>query len=230
MQNPLALTWMVVCLAVGLSPARYVALAQPMFRTGVDLVSVTAVVSDKGGRPVRELTRDDFQVFDDGEPRPVIEFWADDSAPLSLALLIDVSGSMRVGTKLADARAAANLLLARLRHGTDEAAVFTFDSQLHQAQPYTTDATRLKQSLRALRPFGATSLYDAIAETAHLASRRTTRHRAVVVLSDGVDTRSELTAPEDRDSGFGLGRPGAERLCGTVSNQRMSGRGWVVRQ
>ena len=159
MQNPLALTWMVVCLAVGLSPAGYVALAQPTFRTGVDLVSVTAVVSDKGGRPVRELTRDDFQVFDDGEPRPVIEFWADDSAPLSLALLIDVSGSMRVGTKLADARSAANLLLARLRHGTDEAAVFTFDSQLHQAQPYTTDATRLKQSLSALRPFGATSLY-----------------------------------------------------------------------
>ena len=87
MQNPLTLTWMVGCLAIGLSPAGYVVLAQPTFRTGVDLVSVTAVVSDKGGRPVRELTRDDFQVFDDGEPRPVIEFWADDSAPLSLALL-----------------------------------------------------------------------------------------------------------------------------------------------
>ena len=78
---------------------------------------------------------------------------------------------MRVGTKLADAQSTANLLLARLRHGTDEAAVFTFDTQLHQVQPYMIDATRLKQSLSALRPFGATSLYDAIAETAHLASQ-----------------------------------------------------------
>ena len=174
----------------------HVAHAQPTFRTGVDLVSVTAVVSDKGGRPVRELTRDDFQVFDDGERRPVIEFWADDAAALSLALLFDVSGSMHVGSKMADARSTANVLLARLRHGTDEAAVFTFDSRLHEVQPYTTDSTRLRRSLGELRPFGATSLYDAIAETAHFASERTTKHRAVVVFSDGVDTHSELTAPE----------------------------------
>ena len=100
---------------------------------------MTAVVSDKGGRPVRELTRDDFQGFDDGERRPVIEFWADDSAALRLALLLDVNGSMRVGSKMADARSTANVLLARFRHGTDEAAVFTFDSRLHEVQPYTTD-------------------------------------------------------------------------------------------
>ena len=170
--------------------------AQPSFRAGVDLVSVTAVVRDRGGRPVRELQREDFQVFDDGDPRPIVEFWSDETAALSLALLLDVSGSMQVGSKMADARSTGNQLVARLRHGIDEAAVFTFDSRLEEVQPYTTDRPRLQQSLADFRPFGATSLYDAIAETAHRASERTARHRAVVVLSDGIDTYSTLTAPE----------------------------------
>ena len=122
MPNRLVLGWLIASIGIGVLQGGHVAHAQPTFRTGVDLVSVTAVVSDKGGRPVRELTRDDFQVFDDGERRPVLEFWADDSAALSLALLFDVSGSMHVGSKMADARSTANILLARPRHGTDEAA------------------------------------------------------------------------------------------------------------
>lgn len=170
--------------------------AQPTFRSGVDLVSVTAVVSDRSGRPVPELTPEDFEVFDDGEPRPIIEFWSDDSAALSMTLLIDVSGSMQVGSKMTDARAAANFFLAHLRPGQDEAAVFAFDTQLRQVRSYSTDPTRLEASMQDFTPFGATSLYDAIAETARLAAARSIRHRAVVVLSDGVDTKSTLTAPE----------------------------------
>ena len=188
----------VVCVVgCGIAPALgQPASAQPTYRGGVDLVSVTAVVSDRSGRPVRELDRDDFQVFDDGELRPVVDFWTDESAALSVALLLDVSGSMRIGSKMTDARSTANLVLARLRNGLDEAAVFTFDTHLEQIQPYTTDRMRLRQAIHGLRPFGATSLYDAIAETAQLAAARPTRHRAVVVLSDGIDTRSALTAPE----------------------------------
>ena len=120
--------------------------AQPTFRGGVDLVSVTAVVMDRGGRPIRELTRDDFEVFDDGQPRPLLEFWSDDSAALSLTLLVDVSGSMQVGTKMTDARSTANFFLSYLRTGQDEAAVFTFDTRLEQVRPYTTDAIRLEAS------------------------------------------------------------------------------------
>lgn len=170
--------------------------AQPTFRSGVALVSVTAVVSDRSGRPVTDLTREDFEVFDDGEPRPVVEFWTDESAALSLTLLLDVSGSMQVGSKMTDARSTANLFLAHLRPGQDEAGIFTFDTELQQVRPYTTDATRLRAASDALTPFGATSLYDAIAETAQIAAMRPTRHRAVVVFSDGVDTRSKLSAAE----------------------------------
>lgn len=180
-----------VALLVGILSAQ-----GPTYRSAVDLVSVTAVVSDRSGRPVRELTRDDFQIFDDGELRTVVEFWTDESAALSLTLLVDVSGSMRVGSKMTDARSAANMVLARLRPGVDEAAVFTFDTRLQQVESYTTDRMRLHQSIEEVTPFGATSLYDAIAETARLAAERPIRHRAVVVLSDGIDTRSRLTAAE----------------------------------
>ena len=78
----------VVCVVgCGIAPALgQPASAQPIYRGGVDLVSVTAVVSDRSGRPVRELDRDDFQVFDDGELRPVVDFWTDESAALSVAL------------------------------------------------------------------------------------------------------------------------------------------------
>ena len=92
MSNRLVLGWLIAAIGIGLVQGGHVVLAQPTFRTGVELVSVTAVVSDGRGRPVRALTRDDFQVFDDGERRPVVEFWADDAAALSLALLFDVSG------------------------------------------------------------------------------------------------------------------------------------------
>ena len=85
MPNRLVRGWLIASIGIGLLYGGHVTHAQPTFRTGVELVSVAAVVSDKGGRPVRELTRDDFQVFDDGERRPVIEFWADNSAALSLA-------------------------------------------------------------------------------------------------------------------------------------------------
>ncbi len=181
-------------LIVALLPSA--AAAQPTFHSGVDLVSVTAVVSDRRGRPVRSLTRHDFEVFDDGQPRPLIEFWSDESAALSLTLLLDVSGSMQVGSKMADARSAANFFLANLRSGQDESAVFTFDTELQQVRPYSHDRTRLDASMAEFTPFGATSLYDAIAETAQIAARRPVRHRAVVVLSDGIDTRSRLSAAE----------------------------------
>ena len=166
----------------------------PSFRSGVDLVSVSAVVRDNRGRLVRELTRDDFQVLDGGERRPIIDFWFDDEASVSVAVLLDTSGSMR-GSKMADARSSAGVLLARLRDD-DESAVFAFDSQLRELQPFTTGQGRSLESLVDVEPFGATSLYDAIEETAHKTSVRSTKHRAVVVFSDGVDTHSRLTAPE----------------------------------
>ncbi len=169
--------------------------ARPKFRSSVDLVSVTAVVTDRGGRLVTDLRREDFLILDGGEPRSILDFWAQDAAAISVAVLVDASGSMRVGSKMADARDAAHQLVSWLRDG-DESAVFAFDTQLRELRPFGESVQGLTDALVDLEPYGATSLYDAIAETAHLTAARETTHRAVVVISDGLDTNSALTAPE----------------------------------
>ena len=171
-------------------------LSTPSFRSGVDLVSITAVVRDGRGRLVQELTRDDFQIFDGGEPREIVDFWANESAPVSVGLLLDVSGSMSIGSKIDNARATANHLLARFREGEDESAIFVFDTKLREIEPFSTQRRYLEDTRGDLQPFGATSLYDAIAETAYRVAERPTTHRAVVVLSDGIDTRSSMSGPE----------------------------------
>jgi len=107
-----------------------------------------------------------------------------------------MSGSMRVSAKTAMARQAYESLVAQLRQGQEEAAVFTFDSALHERQPFTTDLSTLKGTLTDFEPFGTTSLYDATAAAARRLAGRTGARKAVVVLTDGVDTSSTMTAAE----------------------------------
>jgi Ca-activated chloride channel family protein len=162
------------------------------FKSAVDLVSVAAVVHDSRGRVVRDLSRGDFQVFESGSQRPIVDFSTTSDGPVSVALLFDVSGSMVMGTKLRHAKHAAEHLVSWLRPGTDEAALYSFDMKLREMQPFTTDATLLRKGLDSVEPFGATSLYDAVAETAEAISTRTNKRRAIIVLSDGLDTSSRM--------------------------------------
>lgn len=167
----------------------------PTFRTSIDLVTVTAVVRDRRGRLVRNLSRSDFELFDAGEPRPISEFRVE-PAPVSVALLVDVSGSMEVGTKRDSARLAAHHVLSWLESGKDQAALFAFDARLHEIHDFTTAVGDLHDSIDRTDPYGVTSLHDAIAETARRIIAEGGPRRAVVVLTDGVDTSSRLTAPE----------------------------------
>jgi VWFA-related protein len=168
------------------------------FRSAVDVVSVAAVVRDKRGRFAAKLTKDDFVVHEAGVRRDIIQFHADTDAPVRVALLFDVSGSMRVADRIEEARQAARHLLGALRLGgaADEAAVFSFDMNLQSLQPFTVDAGAIESALSRVTPYGQTSLYDAIAQTARrVADTRPgdPHRRAVVVFTDGVDTSSQMT-------------------------------------
>ena len=163
----------------------------PSFKSGVDLVSVTAIVRDKKGRLVKGLSAADFEVLDKGERRAITNFRTDPS-PVSIALLFDISGSMRTADRMLAARFAAHHVLSWLEPGRDEAALFTFDSRLHEVAPFTVDTRALQGALGEVDPFGATSLHDAIAEAAKRAATRTGRRRAVVAITDGLDTWSGL--------------------------------------
>jgi Ca-activated chloride channel homolog len=171
---------------------------KPTFRSAVDLVSVAAVVRDRHGRFARNLKKDDFIIHEGGFRREVLDFRTDENAPVRVALLFDVSGSMRIASHLEDARQAARYVLSSLHldRDADEAAVFSFDMNLQTQQPFTSDAGAIENALSRVQPYGQTSLYDAIGETAqHVAETRATdrRRRAVVVFTDGIDTSSLMT-------------------------------------
>jgi VWFA-related protein len=174
----------------------------PTFRSSTTVVSVTAVVRDRKGRFVRDLEKKDFVVAESGRQKPILDFRAESDGPVRLALLFDVSGSMRVASRAVDARQAARHVLSALRP-SDEAALFAFDTRLSLVRGFTSDIDSLIASLdRVDTPYGQTSLYDAVAETARsVADEKPDRlaqvqRRAVVVLTDGIDTKSRLTAAD----------------------------------
>jgi Ca-activated chloride channel family protein len=159
------------------------------FTSSVDLVRISAVVRDRKGRFVQDLSVRDFEVLDGGQTRPITDFRTDSSG-VSVALLFDVSGSMEAG--LPSAREAAEHVLSWLDPARDEAAIFTFDTRLREITPFTTGLKALPASMSSVVPFGATSLNDAIARTAERVGTREGRRRAVVVLTDGNDNASRM--------------------------------------
>jgi VWFA-related protein len=166
------------------------------FRSSADVVTIQASVRNNRGRPLHGLTAEDFEVRDNGQLRQILSIRADLRSPVSLAVLVDMSGSMSIASKMAMARQTFDSVLSQLSPGQDEVAVFTFDSQLHERRPFTKDLDELKGALDEFSPFGLTSLYDATAAAARKLSERSAAHKAIIVLTDGIDTSSTLTAPE----------------------------------
>jgi len=162
----------------------------PAFKAGVDMVRIAAVVRDHKGRFVQDLTSRDFEVLDDGRTRRIADLQRD-VARVSVAVLFDVSGSME--GHLPQAREAARHVLSWLDASLDEAAIYTFDTHLDERTAFTTGLKALPDSMGHVVPFGATSLHDAIAETARRVGAREGRRRAVVVLTDGADNASRMT-------------------------------------
>jgi len=170
--------------------------SQATFRSGVDLVSVAAVVRDKKGRVVRALTEKDFVVTDAGQPRKIVGLQADDAAPASIALLLDGSGSMRLGSAKESSHQICEMILGRLRREHDLAALMSFDTRLLTLHEFTGEFDRIRVGLGDVEAFGSTSIYDAIAGTASAVAKRTQKRRAVVVITDGWDNASTLSPQE----------------------------------
>jgi Ca-activated chloride channel homolog len=160
------------------------------FRSSVDLVRVAAVVRDNKGRFVHDLTIRDFEVTDSGQARPITDF-RQDLGGVSVALLFDVSGSME--GLFGQAREAATHVLSWLDVTQDEAGVFRFDTRLEESTPFTSGLRTLPPTLSKVMPFGATSLFDAVARTAERVAAREGRRRAVIVFTDGNDNASRMT-------------------------------------
>ena len=170
----------------------------PRFRGGVDLIDVTATVTDASGRFVPGLTRDDFTVYEDDQPQAVTYFSAE-RVPVSLGLVLDTSGSMAAGEKMDDAKAALDRFVNDLLDERDEVFLYRFSDHPALVQGWTTDRGLLSRAMLRVAPNGGTAMYDAVLESIPLAERGRNSKRALVVISDGNDTSSIATLAEVRD-------------------------------
>jgi VWFA-related protein len=159
------------------------------FRTGVELVNVTATVTDESGRFVPNLRKEDFVVYEDGKQQPITHFNAE-RVPVSLGIALDTSGSM-AGEKFQHAQAALDRFLYELLAEEDEVFLYRFSNAAYLEQGWTTEKNRISRALRRITPRGGTAMYDAIAEAVPLADQGTNRKKALLVISDGNDTNSE---------------------------------------
>ena len=164
------------------------------FRSGVDLVNVTATVVDRNGRFVPGLSQSDFIVYEENELQEITHF-SNERVPVSLGLVLDTSGSM-VGEKLTNALMAVDRFLTKLLSPEDEIFLYKFNNFPELVQDWTTDRQRLSRAIRRINANGGTAMYDAIAESVPLAQTGQHRKRAIVLISDGNDTDSEASLGE----------------------------------
>jgi len=179
-----------------LSPTMAAQQAVAIFKTSVGVVPISAVVQDRRGRIITSLTASDFEIIDKGQPRAILDFHAEQNSPLTIAVLIDTSGSMRVSSKFALAHEVLKQLGVVLQDGRDELSLFTFDASLHVEHPFSPHPASVVDALDGAEPFGTTSLYDAIAQAATKVAEHQSPRRALLVLTDGIDTSSAMTASE----------------------------------
>ena len=131
------------------------------FRSGVDLVNVTATVTDEDGRFVSGLRREDFTVYEDGKLQHVSHF-SNDRVPVSLGIVLDTSGSMQ-GQKWHAAREAIDKFLQQLNDEGDEFFLYRFSAGPDLVQDWTGDRRAVNWSLGRVNPNGGTAMYDACA-------------------------------------------------------------------
>lgn len=160
------------------------------FHTSVDLINVTATVTDENGHFVQGLKQSDFVIYEDGKPQPVAQFEAE-RVPVSLGIALDTSGSM-FGERIVAAEAALNRFLFDLLGPNDEVFLYRFDSKPELVQRWTTDRAAVSRALGSVHPNGGTAMYDTVAAAIPLAQSGTRKKKALVILSDGNDTSSHL--------------------------------------
>jgi Ca-activated chloride channel family protein len=165
---------------------------QPSIKIGTNLVTVPVIVTDRYGRFATGLTRNQFTVREEGSPQKIEDF-SSTEAPFSVALLIDTSRSTQ--NKLGRIRKAAKTFIKQLLPN-DRIMVVSFDEKVQFICDFTSDHAELERAVNSLKSSFLTSLYDAIHLTINEKMSRIQGRKAIVVLTDGVDTASKQATYE----------------------------------
>ena len=166
------------------------------FRSGVELINVTTTVTDDDGRFVSGLRREDFTVYEDGVRQEITQF-SNERVPVSLGLVLDASGSM-TSEKMSSARSAIDRFIYDLLGKDDQLFFMEFANRPDLVQDWTTDRRAISRAVARVTAAGGTAMYDAIADAVPVANEGTHPKKALLVISDGNDTNSNISVGELR--------------------------------
>ncbi len=165
--------------------------AAQVFRSQVELVQVAVTVTDRDGRLITDLAREDFSVEEDSI-KQAVAILSRERLPVSLGILIDISDSM-FGKRIEDARAALDRFVLDLLAPADEAFLLVFNHAPRLIAPWTFPPRGLAHQLDTAKPFGGTAIYDALAASIPMLDTRRHQRCGLVVVSDGEDNSSDHT-------------------------------------
>ncbi len=167
------------------------------YNVTVSAITIAVTVQDKKGRYVNDLGEKDFLVYENGERRTINYFQHDQSAPLSLTVLLDVSGSMALEDKFEDCRRALHILAEKILSPQDELALLVFaDGEVEVAARHSADRSAFLAALDGEKAYGKTALHDAVAVSPQYAVRAKNEKRALILITDGIENDSQSSAEQ----------------------------------
>ncbi|MGH9760200.1 MAG: VWA domain-containing protein, partial [Blastocatellia bacterium] len=209
-------------------------------KLGTDLVTVPFSVTDKRNAYINDLKKEDVEILEDNKPQKIFSFERQTGLPITIAMLIDISGSEN-NTLVIEKSAGSRFLSKVIRPDKDLAAIVTFESEAVLVQDLTSNVSRLQSALTSVRPAaiaanvgsvtgtppiidskaGSTALYDAIYSVSSDLLRREAGRRVIILITDGVDTSSQLKLKQAIEAAWrsevivysiGIGDPGFDGI------------------
>jgi Ca-activated chloride channel family protein len=160
----------------------------------VSAISIAVTVQDKKGRNINDLTEEDFRIYENNERRNITYFSHDFEAPLSLTVLLDVSGSMALQDRLKESKEALRYLIKHLLDEGDEISLLIFaDGEVEVAMNFSKDKSGFLSILETTEAYGQTALNDAVAVSPDFANRGEYEKRALLLVTDGIENDSEYS-------------------------------------
>lgn len=170
---------------------------KPTYNITVRAITLAVTVQDSQGRFINDLEAKDFLIYENKERKIITYFQHDQKAPLSLTILLDVSGSMALENKFEECRQALRFLAEKLLSPRDEISLLVFaDGQVEVAAPHSMDKSIFLAALDEEEAYGKTALNDAVAASPQYAVRAKNEKRALVLLTDGIENDSQLTSEQ----------------------------------
>ena len=167
---------------------------QIAYDVAVTAISIAVNVQNRKGRHITDLEKEDFFIYENGERKPITYFSHDYEAPLSLTILLDVSGSMALQDKLEESKEALDYLMKALLDDRDEVSLLIFaDGDVEVAANFSKDKGAFLSVLEKTEAYGQTALNDAVGVSPDFANKGSNEKRALLLITDGIENDSEYS-------------------------------------